>query len=92
MGIEVALEFPKGVRANAVMEFLQRGHGYTWKTVSKEPVHMVLGHPAKIDHPEVVILNDSLIVNSSNEYMQLRMEAMLDVLARQVKNGLGGGA
>ena len=83
MGEEVSLDIPSGVKANAVMDFLKRGHGYTWTTVSKEPVLMVLGHPSKHDHPEVVILNDSLVVNSSNRNMLTRIEAMLDVLARQ---------
>jgi hypothetical protein len=90
VGEEVSLDLPNGVSANAVMDFLRRGHGYTWKTVSKEPVLMVLGHPSKSDHPEVVILKNSLVVNSSNQHMRARMGMMLEVLARQVKNGVGG--
>jgi len=88
---EVSLDIPKGVKASSVMEFLGRGHGYTWWTVSREPVYMVLGHPSKSDHPEVVILKDSLVVHTSSENMLMRMETMLDVLARQVKSGTRGG-
>ena len=51
--------------------------------MSKEPVLMVLGHPSKGDHPEVVIVNNSLVINSSDENMRTRMEMMLNVLARQ---------
>jgi len=83
MGEDVSLDIPSGVKANAVMDFLKRGHGYTWTTISKEPVLMVLGHPSKHDHPELVIMNDSLVVNSSDQSMLIRMEAMLNVLARQ---------
>jgi hypothetical protein len=83
LGEEVSIDIPSGVKANAVMDFLKRGHGYAWTTVSKKPVLMVLGHPSKHDHPEVVILNDSLVVNSSDRNMLTRIETMLDVLARQ---------
>jgi hypothetical protein len=73
------------------MDFLQRGHGYTWKAISKDPVFMVLGHPSKNDHPEVVLMRDSLVVNSSDENMRNRMTRMLEVLESQAHNGTGGG-
>ena len=90
MGDEVVLDLPKGVRVTSLMTFLERGHGYTWRTVSKEPVLMVLGHPLKGDHPEVVIVRDTLVVNTADETMRGRMEMMLDVLKRQAQNGHGG--
>ncbi|NHI88130.1 MAG: hypothetical protein EAX87_01335 [Candidatus Thorarchaeota archaeon] len=83
MGEDVSLNIPSGVEADAVMDFLKRGHGYTWTTVSKEPVLMVLGHPSKHEHPELVIMNDSLVVNSSDQKMLIRIKMMLKVLARQ---------
>lgn len=83
MGEDVSLVIPSDVKTNAVMDFLKRGHGYNWTTVSKEPVLMVLGHPSKPDHPEVVIMNDSLVVNSSDQSILARIETMLSVLARQ---------
>ena len=87
MGEEISLDIPSGVRPSSVMDFLQNGHGYTWKTVSKDPIHMVLGHPSKSDHPEVVIVNRSLVVSTSDENMRGRMTRMLDVLERQARNG-----
>lgn len=83
MGEDVSLNIPLGVEADAVMDFLKRGHGYSWTTVSKEPVLMVLGHPSKHEHPELVIMNDSLVVNSSDQKMLIRVKMMLNVLARQ---------
>ena len=87
---ETTLDIPSGVRPSTVMDFLGGGHGYTWKTVSKEPILMVLGTPSKGGHPEVVIVNDSLVVSSPDENMTGRMTMMLEVLARQTKNGIGG--
>jgi hypothetical protein len=83
VGEDVSLNIPSGVKTDAVMDFLKRGHAYTWMVVSKEPVLMAFGHPSKHDHPEVVILNDSLVVNSPNQSMLIRIETMLKVLARQ---------
>jgi len=90
VGEDVSLTIPRGVTAGAIMDFLERGHGYAWKTVSKKPVLMVLGHPSKSDHPEVVIVKDTLVINSPHDSTISKMEAMLNVLTRQAKNGLGG--
>ncbi len=90
MGEDVSLDIPRGVTVHAIMDFLERGHGYTWKTVSKKPVLMVLGHPSKSDHPEVVIMKESLVISSPHCRTISRMEAMLDVLVRQAVNGSGG--
>ena len=91
MAETTTLELPPRVRPSAVMDFLRRGHGYTWNTISKEPVLLIIGHPSKNDHPEVVLLQDSLVVNSSDENMGNRMTLMLEVLERQAHSGLGGG-
>ena len=90
MADTTTLDLPMRVRPSEVMDFLRRGHGYTWKTISKDPVLMVLGHPSKKDHPEVVLMDSSLVVSSSDENMWNRMTRMLEVLERQAQNGIGG--
>ena len=87
---EVTLDIPPGVRHDAVMEFLRRGHGYTWKTVSKDPILMIFGLPSKGGHPEVVIVKDTLVVSTTDEIVTGRMAMMLEVLERQSMNGIGG--
>ena len=89
MAETTTLDLPPRVRPDAVVRFLRNGHGYTWKTVSKEPVLMILGHPSKNDHPEVVLMQESLVVNSSEESISNRMTLMLEVLERQAHNGGG---
>lgn len=87
---EITLEIPTGVRYEAVMEFLKRGHGYNWTTLSKDPTLLVLGHPSKGGHPEVVIVKGTLVVSSTDEVMKGRMTMMLEVLERQSTNDIGG--
>ncbi|MHA1949867.1 MAG: hypothetical protein ACXAAO_15815 [Candidatus Thorarchaeota archaeon] len=89
MAENTKLDLPSVVRPEAVMDFLRRGHGYIWKRISIDPVLMILGHPAKDDHPEVVLMRDSLVFNSSEEAMRKRMSRMLELLERQAHDGVG---
>ena len=83
----MSLPIPPDVKVDAITRFLEHGHGYSWLTVSKSPVAMILGRSSRNDLPDLVIVNRTLHSGESSQTILDRFGMMLDHLDRQAKGG-----
>jgi hypothetical protein len=82
------LPIPPGVKVDAITRFLEHGHGYSWLTVSRSPVIMILGRSSKRGLPDLVIVNRTLHSSELSQTIRERFGMMLEHLERQSKGGV----
>ncbi len=64
----------------SVTEILERGHGYEWIRLSSEIAH---GQNPSRGMPDLLIVGDTIVVESEDPRTVERLSAILNVLSRK---------
>ncbi|MHA2603224.1 MAG: hypothetical protein AM324_013970 [Candidatus Thorarchaeota archaeon SMTZ1-83] len=74
------LSVPRGVSIDSVTKILERGHGYEWMRLNQE---VIFGQNPDRGMPDLLIVGDTIVVESADSRVVERLSAMLSTLSRQ---------
>lgn len=86
-----ALELKGLLDSKLLMDTLADGHGYDWRILIDNP-RIACGVSSRGDLPELVIINQTILVWNGDEVYHSRLERIIKLLSRQfVRRGVALG-
>lgn len=74
------LSVPSGVSVDSVTKILERGHGYEWMRLNQD---VIFGQNPDRGMPDLLIVGDTIVVESEDSRVVERLSSILSMLSRQ---------